>query len=375
MPLPQPFRLERWYAEFEFLPGMRGLSASSPFAVTTRELLDQEGEETTKRYLDLNLEYIENPGSEALRQAIARVVYTTADANAIRVTSGASEALFLLIWTMGEAGDNIVVETPCYENVTGVANSRGIEVRRLPLTMEQDWKPDLEHLARLIDEKTRIVYLVHPHNPSGSILTKEEMQAIARMTDRVGALLVNDEVFRLITRDGTPMPSILDATENAVSIGDMAKPWGLGGLRVGWLASRNSELLQRISSARDYSTMCCSAPGEFLAELTLRHSSQVMKPRLHAARQNLDALAVAIERTQGMLHWRRPQAGYTAFVQLPFPTEALCRSLATEKRVLFLPGSMYGEVYDHFIRVGFGSQVQQFQEGLAILLDELTHFH
>ena len=374
MPAPQPFLLERWFAEYEFLPGMKGLSASGPFAVTTRELLDLEGQEAVDRYLNLRLEYIENPGSEALRQAIARVVYATVDADTIRVTGGASEALFLLIWTMVQAGDNIVVESPCYDNVTGVASALGVEVRQLPLTMEQGWKPDPEQLARLIDKKTRIIYLIHPHNPSGSVLTREEMQAIARVVESADALLVNDEVFRPIALDGEPMPSILDVVENAISIGDMTKPWGLGGLHVGWIASRNPEHLRRISAARDYSTMCGSAPGEFLAEMALRHSARVMEPRLQAARHNLNTLAKVIEDNQEMFRWNRPEAGYTAFVQLPFPTEDLCRYLATEKRVLFLPGRMYGDAYDHFIRIGYGCRVQQFQEGLGVLMDEVSRF-
>src|SRR6266700_7665647 len=231
------FLMERWFAEFEFVPGMRNLAASGPFAVKTDELLELEGAETTARYLNLDLDYIENPGSESLRQGIADL-YSTLNASDVRITSGASEALLLLVWTLAAPGMNIVIEEPCYGNLPGVAESLGIEVRRLPLSQEDGWKPDLEQLTRLIDEKTSLVYLVHPHNPSGSVLRRAEMEAIASITERAGAILVNDEVFRLITLDDEPLPSVVDVIENAVSIGDMTKPWGLGGLRVGWIASR-----------------------------------------------------------------------------------------------------------------------------------------
>src|SRR6266581_5429182 len=308
-----PFSLERWFAEFEFVPGMRNLAASGPFAVKTGELLELGGAETTARYLGLDLDYIENPGSESLRQAVANQ-YTTLDAGDLRITSGASEALFLLMWTMAAPGMNIVIEEPCYGSVPGIAQSLGIEVHTLSLRQEDGWRPDLEQLDRLIDGKTRLVYLVHPHNPTGSVLSREEMQGIAEMTERVGAILVNDEVFRLITLDDEPLPSVVDVVENAVSIGDMTKPWGLGGLRVGWIASRRHDLLDLISSARDYSTMCSSAPGSFLAELALRHSAQSIAPRLAAARANREQLAETITNSQGALSWRRPAAGYTAFV-------------------------------------------------------------
>ncbi len=121
--------LDRWFAEFEFLPGIRNLAASGPFAVTTQELLALEGAETTARYLALGLDYVENPGNERLRQAIADL-YTTLEAGDIRITSGASEALLLLIWTMVQPGDNILVEDPSFGNIVGVAQSRGAEVRR-----------------------------------------------------------------------------------------------------------------------------------------------------------------------------------------------------------------------------------------------------
>ena len=372
-----PFRLERWFVEFEFVPGIRNLTASGPYDATTQEVLALEDEGTTERYLKLGLGYIENPGSESLRQAVSSL-YTTLKAEDIQITSGASEALFLLTWFVMEPGANIVVEEPCYENLPGVASSLGFEVRRLPLHMEDGWKPNLEQLAQLIDEQTRLIYLVHPHNPTGSTLQVEEMQAIARMAQRVGALVVNDELFRLISLDGEPTPSIIDVTEHAICIGDMTKPWGLGGLRIGWIASRSHHLLQRVSEARDYSTMCSSAPGEFLAEVALRHASQLIAPRLAAARANREQLAQVIAQAsahfQGLPAWQRPEASYTAFVQLPFPAEAFCRHLALERRMLLLPGSVFGPAYDNFIRVGLGGDTHQFHEGMSIMLDELLRW-
>jgi aspartate/methionine/tyrosine aminotransferase len=186
-------------------------------------------------------------------------------------------------------------------------------------------------------------------------------------------MLVNDEVFRLITLDDEPIPSIVDVVENAVSIGDMTKPWGLGGLRVGWIASHRHELLELLSSARDYSTMCSSAPGSFLAELALRHSSQIIAPRLAAARDNLHRLSEAIARSHRSLTWKRPEAGYTAFVQMPthISTTTFCRRLAQEQHVLLLPGAVYGSEYERFVRIGFGCEPGIFKEGLMAFLEAM----
>ena len=113
------------------------------------------------------------------------------------------------------------------------------------------------------------------------------------------------------------------------------------------MASRQHELLQRVSEARDYASMCCSAPGAFLAELALRHSAEVLAPGRAAARANLDTLARAIAHSQGVLSWQRPAGGYTTFVQLPahLSSTTFCRCLAQEKRVLLLPGQVYGSAY------------------------------
>jgi aspartate/methionine/tyrosine aminotransferase len=362
--------LERWFAEFEFLPGMRVLAASGPDAVTTRELLELEGAETTAHYLELGLDYVENPGNERLRQAVADL-YTTLEARDIRITTGATEALFLLIWIMVQPGDNIVVEDPTYGTIAGVAQSRGAEVRRFPLHMEQGWKPDLERLSSLVDQKTRLISVTHAHHPTGALLQVEEMEAIAQIAERAGALVVSDEVFQLIELDGAAAPSFIDVVEDAVVIGDMTKPWGLGGLRVGWIASRNQTLLKLVSAARDYSSICGNAPGEFLAEVTLRQAERVIAPRLAAARVNRERLAEAIARSQGTLRWVPPQAGYTAFVQLPFSAEPFCRYLAEEKRLLLLPGYVYGTAYERFVRIGFGCSTELFEEGLAMLMREL----
>jgi aspartate/methionine/tyrosine aminotransferase len=367
--LPE-FVLERWFAEFEFVPGIRNLAASCPFSATTQELLALEGTETTEHYLQLGLDYVENPGNERLRQGIANL-YTTLEPGNIRVTSGASESLFLLILTTVQPGDNIVVEDPTYGNIAGVAQAQGAEVRRLPLQLEQDWKPDLERLAQLVDDRTRLIYMTHSHHPTGSVRTVEEMQAIARIAQRVGAIFVSDEVFRLIALDGTPAPSVIDVIEQAVVIGDMTKPWGLGGLRVGWIASRDAEILKRVSAARDYSTMCGSAPGEFLAEIALRHTQEMIAPRLAAARSNRQLLADTIAGSQKPVRWLIPRAGYTALLQFPFSTEPFCRYLAEEKRFLLLPGYVYGKQYERFMRIGFGCRTERFAEGMEAVMQVL----
>jgi aspartate/methionine/tyrosine aminotransferase len=354
---------------------MCNIAGSGAEPPTTAELLALDGPEATARYLALGLDYIENPGGDALRAAVAHM-HAGLGPHQVRITTGASEAILLLLWTQLQPGDNLVVADPCYQSHAEVAETLGAEVRRLALRPEEGWKPDPERLARLLDHHTRLVILNYPHNPSGAALNGAELATLVHTTEKAGALFVADEVFRLIALDGTPMPSASEISARAVAIGDLSKPWGLGGLRVGWLAGRNTQVLRAVSEARDYATMCCSAPAEFLAEIALRHSQSLLAPRLVTARANRAALAAWIDASRGLLRWQPPSAGYTAWIQLPtgVHAEPLCRHLAQEHSVLLLPGSVFGQHYEGLVRIGTGGDPETLRAGMAALDTALARF-
>jgi aspartate/methionine/tyrosine aminotransferase len=365
--MPARFAIERWFAEFEFVEGMRNVGASDATAPTVAEVLALAGPEANDSFLALGLGYAENPGGERLRDAIAGL-YDTIDADDVQVATGASEAILLVIWASLQRGDNVVVEDPCYQSHDSVAAALGAEVRHLRLRPEDGWKPDPERLASLVDGHTRLVFLNHPHNPTGSTLSAAEMMDLIRVVERAGATLVSDEVFRPIALDGPPMPSAADLAESAVSIGDMSKPWGFGGLRVGWCATHQRALLPTLGEVRDYTTMCCSPASEFLAEIALRHGDELLAPRFAVARRNRDLLARMIGRFGGRLTWVPPSGGYTAFIRMTDgSSEPLCRRLAVEEWVLLLPGSMYGDRHAGWVRIGFGGPEDGFRSSMDIL--------
>jgi aspartate/methionine/tyrosine aminotransferase len=365
--MPARFLIERWFAEFEFVEGMRNVAASDAFAPTVAEVLALVGPEAADRFLALGLGYAENPGGTVLRKAIGGL-YDEVDADDVQVTTGASEAILLLIWASLRAGDNVVVEDPCYQSHDSVAAALGAEVRHLQLRPEDGWKPDPERLAAVVDGHTRLVFLNHPHNPSGSTLSAVEMAELIRVAERAGATLVSDEVFRPIALDGTPVPSAADLSGSVVSIGDMSKPWGMGGVRVGWCATCDRVLLRKLGEVRDYTTMCCSPTSELLAEIALRNSAALLAPRFAMARRNRDRLAQMIDRSGGQLTWVPPSGGYTGFIRMvDGSAEPLCRRLAVEERVLLLPGSMYGNRHAEYARIGFGGPEEVFRIAMDVL--------
>ena len=179
----------------------------------------------------------------------------------------------------------------------------------------------------------RLVFINHLHNPTGSTLDAAQLTALARLADAAGAILVSDEVFRPIALGGQATPSVTALSGRAAALGDLSKPWGLDGLRVGWVACRDARLLARLGEVRDYTTMCTNGPAEHLAAIALRHSEALLTPRLANARANRADLAALVDRAEGLPRWQRPGGGYSAWLRLPDGVEAapFCRRLAERR--------------------------------------------
>ena len=209
-----------------------------------------------------------------------------------------------------------------------------------------------------------------PHNPTGSTLDAAQLTVLARLADAAGAILVSDEVFRPIALGGQATPSVTALSGRAAALGDLSTPWGLGGLRVGWVACRDARLLARLGEVRDYTTMCTNGPAEHLAAIALRHSEALLTPRL----ANRADLAALVDRAEGLLRWQRPGGGYSAWLRLPDGVEAapFCRRLAERRSLLLLPGDVFGEDYAGYLRIGFGGDRARFLAGLATLEPELA---
>lgn len=211
-----------------------------------------------------------------------------------------------------------------------------------------------------------MVVINTPHSPTGMVFGTEMMQAIIKMAEQRGALLVSDEVYRgLFLGPGPEPPAAADLSTFAVSIGDLTKPFGLGGLRVGWIASANAGILERCAVLRDYTTMCCAAPSEFLAAAALENRDTLLKNKKAAAERNLQVFSRFIDKNRSAVAWVPPLGGVSAFPRLNLPISAreFCTALAEEKSVLLLPGDVFG-FPDHF-RIGFGTEPGAFSEGLA----------
>jgi aspartate/methionine/tyrosine aminotransferase len=346
-----PFRLERFYAKYEHTTRFM-LSSSDCQSRTIAELLELEPD-AHERLLECWCGYTESPGAPELRQAIASL-YGWTGAKEVIVTSCAEEGIFLLYHAVLRPGDHAIVETPCYESALQVARSTGAEVSQWRCRYEDGWAHDLDALARLIRPETRMLYINQPHNPTGTLMTRPVFEHVIGFARDHGLILFSDEVYRELEHDHAErLPPACDEYERAVSLGSISKSYGLPGLRIGWIATRDADLRDAVAALKDYTTICSSAPSEFLTALALRNRQVLLDRNLAIVRRNLPLLDGFFERHAETFAWVRPTASPIGFPRVTGMGDLAryCARLAGIG-VLLLPGSVYDEP-DH-IRIGFG---------------------
>ena len=173
------------------------------------------------------------------------------------------------MWTLLEPGDEIVVMLPNYMQIPGIARSMGIQVKGFHLREELNWAPDLEELKGQVSAKTKVIAVCNPNNPTGAVLTSEQMQAILGVAEVVGAWVYADEVYRGVELDGIERPSFFGLSDKVIVSAGLSKALAHPGLRVGWLVGPQ-EFIAAAWHRNDYTTITTTALSEHLATLILQ---------------------------------------------------------------------------------------------------------
>ncbi len=257
--------------------------------------------------------------------------------------------------------------TPCYQSLLDAPRHAGAKVLPWATRPENGWIPDLDELKKFLSPRTRAVLVNFPHNPTGALPGQDWFLELLSLAERHGFLVFSDEVYRFLEHDASRrLPAACDLSEQAVSLGVLSKSFGLPGLRIGWAASRNSQVLEAMARFKDYTTICNSAPSEFLARLALEHKNLILARNLELSLDNKTALAGFMERHADILEWTPPQGGPICFPKFTGKekVEDLCERLVSRHGVLLAPGSLFHHEGNHF-RMGFGRA--NFQEALKVL--------
>ncbi|WP_163996138.1 aminotransferase class I/II-fold pyridoxal phosphate-dependent enzyme [Pyxidicoccus caerfyrddinensis] len=348
------FKLERYFARYEFSAPYL-LCSSDIEGWRLKDLLALADPDALARWEGLTLGYTESTGLPALRQELA-ALYPGLAPEDVLTFAGAQEAVFVLMNVLLGPGTHAVVTWPGYQSLYEVARATGAEVTLLPLREEDGWALDLDALRRALRPDTRLLVVNFPHNPTGALPDRATFDALCALADERGIHLLSDEVYRLLEYDARDtLPSAAERTPRGISLGVMSKAMGLAGLRVGWLACRDADLLRRCMAFKDYTTICNSAPSEVLALIALRAKEQVLARSRNILAANLALLDAFFARHADTFRWVRPRAGSVAFPRLlrDTPVARFTEEFVEREGVLLLPGDVYDFPGNHF-RLGLG---------------------
>ena len=367
MPTLPEFALESFFARWEFAARYH-LTASDAQSLPLAELLGLADADGRARWESLSLGYTHSRGLPALRAEIA-ATYEQLSEDDILCFAGAEEALYLAMQVLLEPGDHAVVITPNYQAAETVPMSV-CDVTGLALRPAEGWALDLADLRRALRPATRLVSVNFPNNPTGAVADPDTWRELAALCAERGITLFSDEVYRGLEQPPhAPLPQAADLLPGALSLNVMSKAYGLPGLRIGWIACRDHAVLARMERAKDYTTICNSAPSEVLALIALRARDRVLARTRQIVAANLPAFDEFFARFPDLFAWQRPQGGCVSFPRYlgPDGVEAMCANVLRDAGVLLLPASIFRSRLtpvpaDRF-RVGLGRSDPE--EGLA----------
>ena len=339
-PLPD-FQLEIFFSRWEFA-AKHVLTASDAQSMSLGELLALGTDEDRTAFERITLGYVPTWGGDELRKAIA-ATYVDLRPEDVLAFAGAQEGLY---WMMQEAGpgDHVILTVPGYQSMESLAMATGAEVTGLPLEPENGWVLDLDRLKRQLRPNTRLVAVNFPHNPSGAVPDPSAFQALVELCEARGIRLFCDEVHRGLELDpARRLIQAADLSPTAVSLNVTSKSYGLGGLRVGWLASRDRALLARLERRKHYTSISNSGPSEFLTTLALKHGEAIQARNRAIISRNLPLFDVLFARWPELFDWERPQGGCICFPRYKGTdgVEAFCRELVEQAGVLLAPASLF----------------------------------
>lgn len=304
-------------------------------------------------------------GAEELKAAICGL-YRSAGADEVVTTHGAAGANHLALYSLVEPGDAVVSVMPTYQQLYSIPESYGAKVRILKLKREENFLPDLDRLRTLVNEKTKVICINNPNNPTGALMPEETLRGIVGIARRVGAYVICDEVYRFLTQEEGYPESIADLYEKGIAVGSMSKVFSLAGLRLGWIATRSREAMREILLHRDYDTISCGMIDEALATVALEAKEAIIARNRAIVRENLAILDEWIAK-EPRFSYVKPQCGTTAllYCDVDMPSEEFCARLLAETGAFLTPGSCFDE--EHCFRIGYACGKEELKEGLAKL--------
>lgn len=361
----ETFELERYQSLYENRVDIN-LTESGIHPYSLEELLD---EDEIRRLVSTRLTYGQTNGSDKLRDLIA-ALYPDCNRKNILVTNGSSESNFIFTISHLSPGDEIVIMVPNYMQIHGIAKAAGAKVKEFHLNPDDNWKPDLKELKKVVNRHTRVIALCNPNNPTGAVLDETTMREIVEIASQTGAWIYADEVYRGAELNGKESLSFRGMYDKVMVTSGLSKAYALPGLRIGWLVGAE-EMISESWACHDYTSIATGILSNQVAEIALHPSRRlsILNRNRGILRNNLKIVNQWVEDHEGLFELVEPKAGGMAFIKydLDISSTDLVTRLREERSLLIVAGDHFG--MDKYIRIGFGTEENYLRKGLAVVSD------
>lgn len=361
----KPFAVEEWMNAWE--EGARyNIAETCVDSISLDELFALTGEDEDaflRRFSARRLTYGAIEGAPAFKAGVCKL-YKTLKPQNIVPTHGAAGANHHVFYSLIEPGDRVVSIMPTYQQLYSIPESFGADVQLVQLRQQNDYLPDLAELRRLVTPNTKMICLNNPNNPTGALMSSELLGEIVKIARGVGAYILCDEVYRHLTQTDVWCESIADLYEKGISVSSMSKVFSLAGLRLGWIATRDMEVVRACLSHRDYDLVSCGMFDEAVAAVALAHSDKLLARNRAIVRENL-AILDGWVRSEPRLTYTKPMAGTTALVYYDYdlPSYEFCERMYKETGAFVTPGDCFEQ--PRSVRIGYASDTGVLRDGLA----------
>ena len=362
------FTLENWLnpaCDSEKNKIYLGGSCVSP--MTVEELFELTGESMERFFEELkhmNLGYPRFEGTPRTRAALSKL-YQNVQPEEIILCHGGTGANATVCYALIEPTDNVVSIMPNYQQFFSIPRSIGAELREVDLKIKDGYRLDLSEVRAAADRNTKAILFTNPNNPTGSVLTLDEMKELVEIAKSVDAWIVCDEMYRGL--DEVYMPSFMDLYDKAIVTASSSKIYSMAGTRVGWIVCHDPEMRQKLFNWRSYDSICGGVFDEWIFAIALEHADKVFARSRSIVNANKKVIDAWIKRNS-YLHQYAEAHGTTYLVHydLDVPAQEFCDGLLDEKGVLVCHGDCFH--IPHSFRITL-SHADDLEEGLR-LIDE-----
>lgn len=364
------FKVEQWMNEWE-TKCRYNVAETCTYSVTLDQLFDICGgnrDEFLADFATRRLTYGDIEGNPKFLEGVCSL-YETVRPEHVIPTHGAAGANYLVLSTLVEPGDHVVSIMPTYQQLYSIPEMCGAKMSILHLEKADHYHVDAAKLDALCTDETKLICINNPDNPTGALLSREELQVIVDIARKHDAWLMCDEVYRLLVQDDDAFTtSPIDLYDKAVVTSSMSKVWSLAGIRLGWCITKSEELRHELLSHRDYDLISCGMFDEAVAAFALAHADKILERSRRIVRQNLAALEEWVD-SEPHLSFVKPEAGTTALVYYDYDIDSydFCVGMMETEGALVTPGDAFEEPRSMRIGYAYSDNVDDLKEGLAAI--------